>query len=190
MKKRHPQKSFFFAIFLIFQVFQSRFFCIFSYSGTLLVVIFGHFSGFTFFIDFFRRFLQFFGKFGKWKNTFGPVKHVWLWELPSCKKGENALKKATEKTLIFHRKSGKKAMKKPEKTGKAEKSIKHPFRWPHFPPKVAFWVDFGLPAGSKNGLKMVTKKRSTKRAHGPHWNGGGTHRKPIQKIHVSIKTSD
>ena len=59
MKKRHPQKSFFFAMFLIFQVFQSRFFCILSYSGDPLVVIFGHFSGFTLLIDFFRRFLHF-----------------------------------------------------------------------------------------------------------------------------------
>ena len=58
MKKRHPQKSFFFAIFLIFQVFQSRFFCIFSYSGTPLVVIFGHcLAG-----EIFSRFHRFFGK--------------------------------------------------------------------------------------------------------------------------------
>ena len=60
IQKSTPQKTSFFRYFLNFQVFQSRFFSIFSYSGTPLVVIFGHFSGLTFFIDFFEHFCHFF----------------------------------------------------------------------------------------------------------------------------------
>ena len=53
------KKAFFFTFFFIFRIFQSRCFCIFSYSGDPLVIIFGHFSGFTLFIGFFEDFCNF-----------------------------------------------------------------------------------------------------------------------------------
>ena len=81
-------------------------------------------------------------------------------------------------------------MKKIIKKARAAKIVKKLLPGAPFLAKNRFLVDFGVPAGSQNRPKMATKKKSKKKAKGPHSPANEDHRRGTRKIHPFVKTSD
>ena len=104
-EKLTPQKSFLGGHFLIFLIFQSRFFSIFSYSGTPLVVIFGHFAGLNFFAVFLSNFPSFLEKSKNEKTRWTRKIHI-IVKVASLQKRREGIKQTMETTSIFYRKLG------------------------------------------------------------------------------------
>ena len=105
LEKSPPQKTSFFYIFLIFQVFQRRFFSIFSYSGDSLVVIFGNFSGLHVLIVF-STFFDKKTKSLKSENCLKPCKIRTIVKVATFKKKGEERRTHAEKNIDFGGKLG------------------------------------------------------------------------------------
>ena len=146
-------KNFFFLHFFDFQVFQRRFFSIFSYSGDSLVVIFGIFSVLHFLIVFFYIFWQKKNKSEKSENCLKPCKIRTIVKVATFKKKGEERRQHVEKHIDFWWKIGLKSKQKSGKTALTIKCTKRACFEGALFVKRRFFNDFWPPARSQNELQ-------------------------------------